>query len=312
MALIKGIVRFGVISALALGTGVVVAEWASPGSVHAMAGQARNAVTHAIDSNIDDPVALRAQIRALEAEYPRKISDVSRDLNEVREQIAQLRHQQAVSEKVVALTQADLSQLDGMIGQARDVQTQNAGSIVRVSFEQRSLDLSDAYAKRNQIEQTTKFHAQRVTELSRDLGYLEQQEEQLASLCTRLESERDEFQAQLFQLDAQIDSIGRNDRLIVMMEKRQQTIDEQSRYHTDSLEQLHQRLSSIRGEQQARLESITRSAQSRDYETEAEYLIEQGDEPLALPQTGFQIEPEVIEIGPDSVKESNKPMAARD
>lgn len=313
MALIKGIVRFGVISALALGTGAVVAEWASPGSVSAMAGQAKNTITNAIDSNIDNPVALRAQIRALEAEYPQKIGEVRSDLNDVQEQIGQLRHQQAVSDKVVALTKVDLAQLDGMIEQARGVQSQHNGAVVRVSFQRTSLDLSDAYAKRAQIEQTAKFHTDRVKELSRDLGYLTQQEQQLSALRDRLETERAEFQAQLFQLDAQIDSIDRNDRLITMMEKRQKTIDEQSRYHTDSLEQLHAQLSSIRTEQQARLEAITNADQARDYETEAEYLIQQGsDEPVALPETGFQIEPEVIEITPETESQASKPMASRD
>lgn len=311
MALIKGIVRFGIIGALALGTGVVVAEWASPGSVHAMAGQAKNSITHAIDSNIDNPVALRAQIRALESEYPKKISEVRSDLTDVRDQIAQLRHQYAVSDKVVALTRNDLAQLDGMIEQARGIQAQHSGAIVQVSFQQSSINLSDAYGKRSQIEQTSKFHVERVHELQRDLGYLEQQEEQLADLQNRLETEQAEFQAQLFQLDAQIDSIGRNDRLIAMMEKRQKTIDEQSRYRTDSLNQLQQQLASIRGEQQARLESITTRTKSRDYETEAEYLIQQGKEPVALPQAGFTIEPEVIEITPDDAKTS-KPMASRD
>jgi septal ring factor EnvC (AmiA/AmiB activator) len=313
MAPIKCIVRFGVISALALGTGAVVAEWASPGSVGAMAGQAKNAITHAIDSNIENPVALRAQIRALETEYPKKIGEVRSDLNDVQEQIGQLRHQQAVSDKVVALTQADLTQLDGMIEQARGVQSQNNGVLVRVSFQRTSLDLSDAYAKRAQIEQTAKFHTERVKELTRDLGYLVQQEQQLASLRDRLETERAEFQAQLFQLDAQIDSIDRNDRLISMMEKRQKTIDEQSRYRTDSLDQLHAQLSSIRTEQQARLEAITSADHARDYETEAEYLIQQGDDgPVVLPETGFQIDPEVIEITPETLPEATKPMASRD
>ncbi len=313
MAPIKSIVRFGVISALALGTGAVVAEWASPGSVGAMAGQAKNAITYAIDSNIENPVALRAQIRALEAEYPKKIGEVRSDLNDVQEQIGQLRHQQAVSNKVVALTRADLAQLDGMIEQARGVQSQHNGAIVRVSFQRTSLDLSDAYAKRAQIEQTAKFHAERVKELTRDLGYLTQQEQQLAALCDRLETERAEFQAQLFQLDAQIDSIDRNDRLIAMMEKRQKTIDEQSRYRTDSLEQLHAQLSSIRTEQQARLEAITSADHARDYETEAEYLIQQGDDGLvAVPETGFQIEPQVIEITPETESQASKPMASRD
>jgi len=312
MAFIKGIVRFGVISALALGTGVVVAEWASPGSVHAMAGQAKNAVTSAIDSNIDDPIALRAQIRSLEAEYPKKISEVRRDLNEVQDQIAQLRHQQAVSQQVVSLTRADLAQLDGMIEQARSVQAQHAGAIVQVSFQQNKLDLSDAYGKRQQIEQTSKFHIDRVNEISRDLGYLEKQESQLSALNSRLETERAEFQAQLFQLDAQIDSIGRNDRLITMMENRQKTIDEQSRYHAHSLDGLHRKLASIRSEQQARLDAIARTDQARDYETEAEYLIQQGAEPTALPAGGFQIQPDVIEIGPETSNDASKPMASRD
>ncbi len=313
MALIKGIVRFGVISALALGTGAVVAEWASPGSVSAMAGQAKNSITNAIDNNIDNPVALRAQIRALEAEYPRKIGEVRSDLNDVQEQIGQLRHQLAVSDKVVALTRADLAQLDSMIEQARGVQSQHNGAVVRVSFQRTSLDLSGAYAKRAQIEQTAKFHAERVKELTRDLGYLVQQEQQLAALRDRLETEQTEFQAQLFQLDAQIDSIDRNDRLIAMMEKRQKTIDEQSRYRTDSLDQLHAKLSSIRTEQQARLEAITNADHARDYETEAEYLIQQGDDgPVVLPETGFQIEPQVIEITPETESQASKPMASRD
>lgn len=312
MAFIKGIVRFGVISALALGTGVVVAEWASPGSVHAMAGQAKNAVTSAIDSNIDDPIALRAQIRSLESEYPKKISEVRRDLNEVQDQIAQLRHQQAVSQQVVSLTRSDLAQLDGMIEQARSVQAQHAGAIVQVSFQQNKLDLSDAYGKRQQIEQTTKFHTDRVSEITRDLSYLEKQESQLSALNSRLETERAEFQAQLFQLDAQIDSIGRNDRLITMMEDRQKTIDEQSRYHANSLDGLHRKLASIRGEQQARLDAIARTDQARDYETEAEYLIQQGGEAKALPASGFQIQPDVIEIGPDTAADGGKPMASRD
>lgn len=312
MSCMKGIVRFGVISALALGTGIVVAEWASPGSVSAMAGQAKSCVTSAIDSNIDDPIALRAQIRSLEAEYPKKISEVRRDLNEVQDQIAQLRHEEAVSRQVVALTQSDLAQLDGMIEQARAVQTQHAGAIVQVSFQQNKLDLPSAYGKRQQIEQTSNFHTERVNELTRDLGYLVKQEEQLSALNNRLETERAEFQAQLFQLDAQIDSIGRNDRLITMMESRQKTIDEQSRYHADSLDGLHRKLASIRSEQQARLERISQTDQARDYETEAKYLIQQGADPQALPAGGFQIEPDVIEIGPETTSESGKPMASRD
>jgi chromosome segregation ATPase len=318
MALVKGIVRFAVIGALTLGAGVVVAEWASPGSVSALAGQARGAVSRTIDSNIEDPIALRAQIRSLEAEYPKKISEVRGDLVDVQEQIRQLQHELAVSKKVVDLTSMDLAQLDEQIGQARNVQATNHGAIVRISFNERSLALPDAYARRTQIEQTAQFHEGRSSDLSRDLTYLVQQEEQLAMLLTKLETERTEFQAQLFQLDAQIDAIGRNDRMIATMEKRQETIDEYSRYHASSLDQLHRKLSSIRSEQQSRLESITRETQHRDYESEAQYLIDQDGSAsrqgaLETSGKGFQTEPQIIEIKPSSGDGSTgKPLASRE
>ncbi|GAB4384165.1 MAG: hypothetical protein Kow0022_05900 [Phycisphaerales bacterium] len=315
MALIKGIVRFGVIGALALGTGVVVAEWASPGSVHAMCGQAKSAVNRVIDNNIDDPVALRAQIRNLEAEYPEKIAEVRSDLADVQEQIAQLRHEMAVSQKVVALTQADLSVIDGTIQHARDVQATNPGAIVKVSFDQgRSVPIDEALLKRKQIKQTNAFHAQRVAELQTDLNYLSQQEEQLAALLTRLETEQAEFQAQLFQLDAQVDAIDRNERLIEMIKERQKTIDKHSRYQATSLDQLHRQLSKIRAEQKAQLENFATTAKARDYEAEAQFLIEQGDAGLSsdvAPTTELQIEPQVIEVKPQPDAKTG-PMASRD
>ncbi|MCL4221772.1 MAG: hypothetical protein KJZ65_10445 [Phycisphaerales bacterium] len=315
MSLTKGIVRFGIIGALALGTGVVVAEWASPGSVHAIAGQARGAINRTIDRNIDDPVALRAQIRDLEAQYPGKIADVRSDLVDVQQQIAQLQHEKAVSEKVVALTQADLSVLSGGIEEARAVQSANQGMIVKISFQSRSLGLNDAFARRDQIDQTRSFHASRVAELEKDLGYLSQQEEQLATLLTRLETERAEFQAQLFQLDAQVDAIDRNERLISMMKDRQATIEQHTRYQAHSLDQLHRRLASIRAKQQAQLESITTTAQARDYEAEAQFLIDRNGTKAApttavSPTRELQVEPQVIEIKP-STDGSAGPMASR-
>lgn len=315
MSLTKGIIRFGIIGALALGTGVVVAEWASPGSVHAIAGQAKGAINRTIDRNIDDPVALRAQIRDLEAQYPGKIADVRSDLVDVQQQIAQLQHEKAVSQKVVALTESDMVVLGNSIEEARAVQTANQGVIVKISFQSRSLGLNDAFARRDQIDQTRSFHASRVAELDKDLGYLAQQEEQLATLLTRLETERAEFQSQLFQLDAQVDAIDRNERLITMMKARQATIEEHTRYQAHSLDQLHRRLAGIRAKQQAQLESITTSARARDYEAEAQFLIDR-TAPATTPSTSIspthelQIEPRVIEIKP-STDGSAGPMASR-
>lgn len=301
---IKGTVRFAVLAALAGGTAAVVAEAARPGSVGAIFHQATGAVGRLIDHNIDDPVALRAQIRALEADYPKKISEVRADLSEVREQIDRLDRERRVSDKVVQLTASDLDLIDTGLTRARAVADANQGAIVRISFDERRLSMHDAMARRSQIAQTRQVYQNRVGEIDTELGFLGEQEAQLADLLTRLETEHAEFQAQLFQLDAQIDSIARNDRLIAMMEARQKTIDEHSRYQSHSLEQLQGRLSRVRGEQQARIAQITRSESARDYVDEAKFMVDQERAVRALIEPARSIEraprpePGVIEIDP--------------
>jgi predicted RNase H-like nuclease (RuvC/YqgF family) len=298
----KTVVRGAVITALAGGVLVAVA---GPERVGALVTQTRSGINAAIDSNIDDPVLLRTQIRQLEGQYPQKIAEVRSDLSEVRGQIAQLERERQVAAKVVQLASLDLESVDARLEQARATQQANPGAIVRVSFDDsRPVDLNDAYAKRQQIEQTRDLYAGRQKDLSTDLGYLEDQEAQLADLLARLETERSEFQAKLFQLDAQIDTIARNERMIKMMEERQATIDEHSRYQAHSVDQLNGRLSQIRNEQRSRLESIARKEKGRDYVNEAEFLINrdgqvEASETPSLPAPAFE-SPRVIEITPQS------------
>ncbi len=304
----KTVVRGVVITALAGGVLVAVA---GPQRVGVLLDQTRSNVVGVIDSNIDDPILLRAQIKKLEAQYPGKISEVRSDLAEVQTQIAQLEREQQIAQKVVALAGGDLEVVDGQIAQARVTQSANPGAIVRISFNNKPVDLEDAYEKRQQIEQTKNLYASRAQDLHADLGYLRDQEAQLADLHERLTTEQSEFQAKLFQLDAQIDTIARNDRLIDMMEDRQATIDEHSRFQANSLDQLNTRLSNIRTEQRSRLESIARKDRDTDYTQEAEYLIDQQgrvQDSQDAPQ--LQLNPTVIEITPQDAQPS-KPMASK-
>ncbi len=304
----KGIVRFGVLAALAGGTAAVVAEAARPGSVGAIFHQATGAIGGLIDHNIDDPIALRAQIRTLEAQYPEKIAEVHADLAEVREQMAQLERDREVSEKVVQLTAADLDLLDTGLTRAHAAASANQGAIVRIAFNERKMSMNDALSRRSQVVQTKAVYEGRVSEIDTELTYLAEQEAQLADLAQRLETEHAEFQAQIFQLDAQIDSIARNDRLIEMMEDRQATIDEHSRYQAHSLKQLEDRLARVRGEQKARIASITRNEGARNYVDEARFLVDQEAAVRALIPGGVsggvkaeptvEVVPGVIEIDP--------------
>jgi len=309
----KTIVRGVVITALAGGVLVAVA---GPQRVGYMIHQTRSNVIGVIDNNIEDPIMLRAQIKNLEAQYPQKIAEVRSDLTEVQTQISQLDRELQVAVKVINLAGMDLETVSGQLTQARYTQESNPGAIVRVSFNNKAIDLDDAYAKRNQIQQTRDMYAARATDLQTDLGYLNDQELQLAELLERLESERSEFQAKLFQLDAQIDTIARNERLIDMMEDRQDTIDAHSNFQANSLDQLNGRLSGIRTEQRARLEAIAGRDADKNYVDEAEFLIDQeglvqefeDDMTLGTPNNvrGFNIDPQIIEITPQSVESAAK------
>ncbi|MDF1809099.1 MAG: hypothetical protein P1U42_05330 [Phycisphaerales bacterium] len=294
----KTVVRGVVITALAGGVLVAVA---GPHRAHAMYNQTRGAITNVIDDKIDDPILLRAQVKKLEAQYPGKIAEVRSDLSEVQTQISQLEREMQIATKVVSLASMDLNVVDSQIAQARVTQSANPGAIVRISFNNKPVDLEDAYSKRQEIEQTQSLYASRSQDLNIDLGYLSDQESQLSDLLDRLITEQSEFQAKLFQLDAQIDTIARNDRLIEMMEDRQDTIDAHSRFQANSLDQLNGRLSNIRTEQRARLEAISNRDNSRNYIDEAQFLIDQEGRVQGFEQQieEFNIEPTVIEITPE-------------
>jgi hypothetical protein len=103
------------------------------------------------------------------------------------------------------------------------------------------------------------------------MGYLQQQEQRLTALLGQLETEHTEFQTQMWALDRQVDQISRNDRLIELMEKRQTTIEDNSRYSASSLDQIAGRFADIRARQEAKLETLGTSTSTSNYEDRAKF-----------------------------------------
>ncbi|GMV25017.1 MAG: hypothetical protein AMXMBFR58_10480 [Phycisphaerae bacterium] len=291
---VKCLVRTAVIAGLVGGAAVVIA---GPERVGCLVSQTRGAINNQIDKAIDDPVALRAQIRSLEQQYPEKIAEVRGDLGELKQQVSQLNQERELSERVVALADRDLGQMTTLIARAENAQAD--GAIVRVVFNNQPVNLEDAYSKATRMQQVKEAHAARLADIDRDLGYLGQQEERLTELLSQLETEHASFQTQLWQLDRQIDAISRNERMISMMEKRQETIDRHSRYRADSLDQLSARFAEIRSKQEARLQGLTTSRSMTNYEDRARIELDARNfsEPKAVE---VQIKPPVIDIRPDN------------
>jgi hypothetical protein len=90
----------------------------------------------------------------------------------------------------------------------------------------------------------------------------------------------------MWALDRQVDSIARNDRMIEMMQKRQNTIDEHSRYSAHSLDQVQARFADIRAKQEAKLEAYSGSNNGLNYEDKAKYDLD-AHKALTPPTSSF-------------------------
>ncbi len=257
----KHILRISfVLAALLLVTALV----AGPSRIGAALDQVQGKVQSAIDSQIDDPVALRRQMRKLEAEYPGRITSVRGDLAQLRHQIQQLERDHAVAQRVVELASQDRDALLGSVD----------SSVVTVAFrstqrQSSSSHLRQVQSRANRMDQTILAYQQRGRDSARDLDYLRRQEERMTGILSQMETEYSQFRAQMMQLDRQVDTIERNDHLIALMEKRQQTLDSLSRYDAGGLQQLQGRLAQIRAEQEAKMEMLAEDSSTNSYEHRA-------------------------------------------
>lgn len=269
VSIIKPVMRFGVIAGLAGGAALLVA---GPDRVGAALSQMRGSINNQIDQHIQDPVALRAQLRKLAEQYPQRIADVRADLSELRAHTQQVERDMAIAQRVVELAEADLHDLKGMLARAEDAR--GTGRTVRVSYGGSVMDVDAAYRKTNQVLQTRDAYAARVSESERDLAYMQQQDERLSEILATLEREQAEFQTQLFQLDRQVDAVARNERLLDILEDRQATIEKHTRYEAASLDQVKGRLSDIRAKQEARMHALANGASRENYEDRAKVDID--------------------------------------
>lgn len=268
-SIIKSTVRFGLVAVI-VGGGVVAL--AGPDRIGALFHQARDSFNASLDKVIDDPVALRAKVKNMSAQYPKRIAAVQRDYDEVAGQIAQLEREIAVSQRVVSLADQDLRTLDSLIARVEQRQDEvGAGAIVKVRLDDRVISSREAYAKASTLTTMRQSYDERASELKRELGYLTQQRDRLGELLDQLQSEHGKFQAQLFEIDRKIDAAERNKRLISMIEDRQERIDQHARYKAVSLAQFTRELDRLRSEQEATLERLTGSELSSSYEDRARY-----------------------------------------
>ncbi len=256
----KKIIRTAVIGSLVTGAAVGgTVLIAGPQRSAAIFDQVHETVVEKIDENINDPVALRAQLRDLASEYPERIKELRGDLAELQEQIRQLNREKKISERVVDLAKRDLNAL------APAVASNGEGTLVSVNSNGRYATVENNRARH--IRQTQAVYSSRAAEAAHDLVYLTQQEGRMVELLEQIEGEFANFQGQVWQLERQVDAIARNDRLIDLMADRKKTLDELSRFEVISLDQMVSRLAEMRSRQEAELEMLATDRRRTDYES---------------------------------------------
>jgi len=255
--IMKPLIRFAVVGGLGTTAAVLIA---GPERV--------------IDRNIDDPVAMRAQLRDLKAKYPKRIAEARSMRSELHEQIEQIERDKAISQRVVELARADLNQLKDLLARAQEARSSEGAGVVKVAFNDRVMDLDQAYAQANRIAQTKTSYESRLAECDRELAHLRKDLQQTESLLSKLEGEYREFQSQLADLDRKIDTVARKERMVEMMAERQKRIDELSRYQAESVDQFKSALAQRLGALNARLESLSGEEARTDYEQRAKFQID--------------------------------------
>lgn len=316
MGMTKTAVRVVAVGGLLTGAAVLIA---GPHRVMAIAGLARDQVVSGIDAAVGDPVALRAQIRELEEQYPKRIGEVRSELSEVKSQISTLERDRAVSEKVVAMANDDLVEMKELLGKAESARTESPAAIINVRFSNQSLSLDQAYSRATNINNTLTAYSSRIADAERDLEFLRQQSTRLEEMLATLETERSQFQAQIWQLDGQIEMIARNDKLIDLIEKRTASMDRFDKFEAVSLDHVTGRIGKIRAEQEARLQALANHSKGDDYETKARTMINaetaaravfERAQNQALPKPSIEVSPSGTTTKPASGEGSTGPVAS--
>ena len=266
MAITRFILRWGLISGLALGGATLLI---GPERVAAGLAHVRVSAQSFVDQCTDDPAALRRQLAQLAEEYPDRIAEVRGEVAEVDHQIGQFQHDVEIATRVVALTTDDLNQLKTLVARAES-QANNGARAVAIRWEGFCYDIEETYTEARRINHVRQTYRDRLVHNKQQLEFLGEQKARLGEILNKLESEYDTYQAQLWQLDRQIDAIQRNEKLIELTEQQQATLDSYERYgKVGNLKQLEAKLAELRTIQEAQLQALAKRGLQKDYEQEA-------------------------------------------
>lgn len=267
MCITRSLLRWGLVGGLALGGMTLLV---GPERVAAGLSVLRHKAQNVVDSAVSDPVAMRRQLEGLSRQYPDRIAEVRGEVAEVEHQLTQFNRDIEIAQRVVAMTTEDLGQLKTLVARAED-SVKSTSRPVAIRFEGQKFNIDEAYNEARRINNVRGTYQDRLASDQQQVTFLTQQKDRLSEILTKLDGEYSTFQAQLWQLDRQIDAIERNGRLIELTEQQQATLASYEKFgQVGSLKQLEGKLAELRAVQEAQLESLSKRGVHMDYENKAQ------------------------------------------
>lgn len=267
------------------GTAMVV----GPQRVGAMVEQVKADVTDRFDANLDDPTVLRRKLNEVAQKYPRQIAQVQRDLIDIREESVRLQREREISNRVVALIDRDLAELGPALDDARASAMATGARLaaVPVRWEGGQMSARRATIRINEIERERGARAAAAADAAESLLHLSAQEDHFVETLGRLQDEQAELNAKIGQIESEIATVARTERLIKMLEAREATLENIKRFEVESLDGLTAILERKRMEQTHRLEAIGATVESKSYAelAEAQLSLEGATERAGVEET---------------------------
>ena len=267
------IVRWGLIGGLAIG-GVTLLV--GPQRVIACFDQLRQEATTIVDGIVDDPVALRRQLDDLAREYPQRIAEITGEVSKIEQQLIQFERDESIARNVVKLTTQDLESLKDLVRLAE--QEEGIGETsVSFWFEGVRFDLESAYTKARRIRTVRANYEDRLAADRRQMELMHEQRDRLSVILEKIKHEHEQYRSQLWQLDREIDAIERNDHIIAMVERQQNSLSNFDRFGSgNNLDQVRSKLAEIRTVQESAILALTETGGGSDYETRARFAMSEG------------------------------------
>jgi TolA-binding protein len=264
--------RYGIIGGLALG-GVTLLI--GPERVAMGLAQVRSKAQTVVDGVVDDPVALRSQLARLADEYPDRIAEVRGEIAEVDHQIGQFERDIDIANRMIVLATNDLENLHALVQRAETKVQLASNRAVFVRYEGVRFNIDEAYDEGMRINNVRSSTQDRLGHDDVQLAFLREQKSRLQEIHDELEGEFGTYQSQLWQLDRQIDSLERNDRLIELTKQQRATLDSYERFgKVQNLKQVEAKLAELRAKQEAQLQMLAKFGIARDYEKEAVFELD--------------------------------------